>query len=67
MKVAVDVKAGDICTRPGDENAAEVDLLGEGLVLKLDCDLVAEEARRDGDRKGKSFWSIDIKVSLIRI
>ena len=49
MKVAIDVKAGDICTRPGDENAAEVDLLGEGLVLELDRDLVAEEARRDSD------------------
>ena len=49
MKVAIDVKAGDICTRPGDENAAEMDLLGEGLVLELDRDLVAEEARRDSD------------------
>ena len=49
MKVAIAVKAGDICTSPGEENAAEVALLGEGLVLELDRDLVAEEARRDSD------------------
>ena len=67
LKVSIDVKAGDISSGTSDGDAAEVDLLGEGLVLKLDCDLVAEEARRDGDRKSKSFWSIDIKVSLIRI
>ena len=49
LEVAIDIKAGDICTRPSDEDAAEMDLLGEGLVLKLDCDLLAEEAGRDGD------------------
>ena len=64
LKVAIDVKAGDIWTRPSDENAAEMDLLGEGLVLELDRDLVAEEARRDSDWESKSFWSIHIKVSL---
>ena len=64
LKFAIDVKARDICTRPGDVNAAEVDLLWEGLVLKLDGDLITEEAGRDSDREGKSFWSIHIKVSL---
>ena len=39
LKVAIDIEARNICTRAGDEDAAEVDLLGEGLVLKLDCDL----------------------------
>ena len=54
LKFAIDVKARDICTRPGDVNAAEVDLLGEGLVLKLDGDRITEEAGRDSDREGKS-------------
>ena len=39
LKVAIDIKTGNVCTRAGDEDAAEVDLLGEGLVLELDRDL----------------------------
>ena len=39
LKVAIDIKTGNVCTGAGDEDAAEVDLLGEGLVLELDCDL----------------------------
>ena len=49
LKVAIDIKTGNVCARAGDKDAAEVDLLGEGLVLELDCDLVAEEASRDSD------------------
>ena len=39
LKVAMDIEARNVCARAGDEDAAEVDLLGEGLVLELDCDL----------------------------
>ena len=39
LKVAIDIKTRNVCTGAGDEDAAEVDLLGEGLVLELDCDL----------------------------
>ena len=39
LKVAIDIKTGNVCARAGDEDAAEVDLLGEGLVLELDRDL----------------------------
>ena len=49
MKLAIDINAGDVCTRPSNVDAAEMDLLGEGFLLELDRDLVAEEARRDGD------------------
>ena len=49
LKVSIDVKAGDISSGTSDGDAAEVDLLGEGLVLELDRDLVAEEARRNSD------------------
>ena len=65
LKLAININAGDVCTRPSDIDAAEMDLLGEGFLLELDRDLVAEEARRDGDQKSKSFWSIQIEVSLI--
>ena len=40
LKVAIDIKTGNVCARAGDKDAAEVDLLGEGLVLKLDHDLL---------------------------
>ena len=49
LKLAIDINAGDVCTRPGDVDTAEMNLLGEGFLLELDHDLVAEEARRDGD------------------
>ena len=39
LKVAIDIKTRNVCTGAGDEDAAEVDLLGEGLVLELDRDL----------------------------
>ena len=39
LKVAMDIEARNICTGAGDYDAAEVDLLGEGLVLELDRDL----------------------------
>ena len=55
LKVAIDIKTGNVCARAGDKDAAEVDLLGEGLVLKLDGDLITEEAGRDSNREGKSF------------
>ena len=42
LKVAIDLKAWNICTGAGDEDAAEVDLLGEGLVLELDSDLFVD-------------------------
>ena len=39
LKVAIDIKTRNVCTGAGDEDAAEVDRLGEGLVLELDRDL----------------------------
>ena len=42
LKVAIDIKTRNVCTGAGDEDAAEVDLLGEGLVLELDSDLFVD-------------------------